>query len=398
MRRFPLEIQLKRIPSRRIFTPTWLALLLSAPSVLAAPRCELSGAAWIEGRRVGSRSPAARRVDLRSGETLQAFVAAPGKLNGRRVVFGDAGGPHRISWRGAGCPDVRIAWFTVEPRMQHENTPAPNKELSVFANAQVFGPHHGRWIGYDKLEYFESPLPRHTGWTTPFTGATPTEPRARLRAPSLLPLGVMRLKATLQLGRRAIATPGARDAPSGLISDRVFRYTFRRDDTFLGWLTSYFNVPYLFGSAGKGARNQAERYLGADCADILVAALRRSGRRSLAYSSVGELVNSLRKVSGPVEIRPCDDTPACAPPSSRLRFGSDVRPGDLLAMNYLGASELPRAWDHIVAIVEDRGPEGHPADGWLGPEDLAAETGSADGLKFSPLSSQGAIRVIVLRP
>src|SRR5207248_10608299 len=124
---------------------------------------------------------------------------------------------------------------------------------------------------------------------------------------------------TVQLDGDAtvFATPDAADS-DGMISPRVFRYTFRSGDDFLGWLSSFFNVPYLFGSAGKGARSQAERYLGADCADILVAALRRSGV-SIDYTSVADMVDALPKVKGP------------------------VRAGDLYALDYVGYdSELPR--------------------------------------------------------
>jgi len=156
-------------------------------------------------------------------------------------------------------------------------------------------------------------------------------------------------------------TPGAADAPSGQIAERVFRYTLRSDDSFLGWLSSYFNVPYLFGSAGKGARSQAERYIGADCADVLVAALRRAGRHDLEYSSVAGLADSFERVAGPAVVGAHDA------PISSLRVGADVRPGDLLALDYVGAAELPRALDHIVAFVEDRGPDG-TADGRLGPK------------------------------
>src|SRR5262249_12697008 len=139
-------------------------------------------------------------------------------------------------------------------------------------------------------------------------------------------------------------------------------------------LTSFFNVPYLFGSAGKGARAQAERYLGADCADILVAAIRRAGRRDLEYTSVGNLVDSLPRV-----------------PTSQ------ARPGDLLALDYLDFEGLPRAWDHILVLVEDRGPGGVP-DGVLGPEDLVADSGGSDGLKISTLADSGRVRIAVLRP
>jgi hypothetical protein len=73
-----------------------------------------------------------------------------------------------------------------------------------------------------------------------------------------------------------------------------------------------------------------------------------------------------------------------------------VQPGDLYALDYVGYDDLPRSWDHIVALVEDRGPDGKP-DGVLGPEDLVADSGDSRGLKFAPLAEQGHIRVEVLR-
>ena len=127
-------------------------------------------------------------------------------------------------------------------------------------------------------------------------------------------------------------------------------------------------MPYLFGSAGKGARAQAERYVGADCADVLVAALRRTGSK-MDYTSVADFVDALPKVTGP------------------------VRAGDLYALDYVGYDDLPRAWDHIVALVEDRGPDGKP-DGKPGPEDLVIDTGNADGLRWrrSPIKATCGFR------
>ena len=90
------------------------------------------------------------------------------------------------------------------------------------------------------------------------------------------------------------------------------------------------------------------------------------------------------------------DKAPCKP--TALRWGRDVKPGDLIAIDYVGADELPRAWDHIVAVVEDRGPNGAPPDGLLGPEDLVADSGSAEGLRFAPLGEQGRVRVAALRP
>lgn len=390
----------------------WLFLVLCASAAPArgAPRCELRGRPYLEGRlSVSGRAPVtssaplsalSRVVDLQFGQSLDVFLVAPGRLEGRAVLFSESGGRGRVSWVAAGCPKVDVVWSRVEPRMQHERTPAPNKDEPIYSNAVFFGPRHGAWIGFDRIEYFESPIQAREGdgWVLPVKDATPTERIALHRAADLLPLGTMRLKASVTTDAGTFATPGAEDASAGWVSDRVFRFTVRRGDGFLGWVTSFFNVPYLFGSAGKGVKSQAERYIGADCADLLVAALRRSGARQLEYSSVIDLVGRMPRVGAAREMAPCPASGDCRQPEPRLRFGSDVRPGDLLALDYIGVAELPRAWDHIVAVVEDRGPGGGPPDGLLGPEDLVADSGSAEGLKFAPLGEQGHVRVAVLRP
>ena len=376
-------------------------VVLFAREASAAPRCELGPHAWLEGRIADGSEKLARAVDARRGETLDVFVAVPGKLDGRAVVFGESGARGRVSWTGAGCPGATVSWRRVEPRMQHQATPAPNADVALYANAVIFGPKHGTWIGFDHIEYFDSPIDSPIlgtgGWTLHVADAAPTEPTARKRDTALLPFGTMRLAAAVAAGSQAAATPGAGDTPGGAIADSVFRYSFRRDDGFVGWLTSFFNVPYVFGSAGKGAKSQTERRVGADCADVLVAALRRTGARNFEYASVMYLIDHLPHVSAPAEIAACAPSSACAAATPPLHFGRDVRPGDLLALDYVGVAELPRPWDHIVAVVEDRGPNG-VADGVLGPDDLVADSGDAAGLKFAPLREQGAVRVVVLRP
>jgi hypothetical protein len=329
--------------------------------------CRLRGAPWLEGRIVGTSARATRTVDARGGQAIDVFLVAVGTRAGRRVIFSDDGAREHRPWQDC---DARAQWSRIEPRMQHTNTPAPNPSIPVYANAVMLGPDHGKWIGFDRLEYFATALPgndthRRVLDATPSTGVPRAEPWQGL--------GVMRLSVTVQLAGddTLYATPASSDS-DGMISSHVFRYTFRGGDDFLGWLGSFFNVPYLFGSAGKGARSQAERYLGADCADVLVAALRRAGVH-IDYSSVGDLVDALPRVKGP------------------------VRAGDLYALDYVGYDDLPRSWDHIVALVEDRGPDSKP-DGKPGPEDLVADSGGADGLKVAPLAEQGEVRVMVLRP
>ncbi len=367
-----------------------IASLLVASSAIAAP-CRLVGQPWLEARLSDGRL--VRSVDAKLGERVPVFVAAPAELDGKRVVLGDGGtGRVPLAEVKPRCGEPQIAWRRIEPLMEHTHTRSPNTSVTVYANAVVFGPKHGTWIGYDRLEYVETPLP-DGGPSLVVEDARPSASIAMPERPAdFARLGVMHLAATITLAGTSASTPGI-DRRDRQLDAATFRYTFRTRDDFLGWLTTFFNVPYLFGSAGKGARAQAERYVGADCADVLVAALRRSGL-PLEYSSVAELVGKLPRIAGPVELPACAPETRCA--TTPLRYGREVQPGDLVALDYVTAEELPRAWDHIVSVVEDRGP-GDAPDGLLGPEDLVADIGDRAGLKLARLGDQGHIRLVVLR-
>lgn len=374
---------------------------LTAKTALAAPICEVRGRPHLEGRVADAQSRVtSRTVDIRLGQAAEVFVVLPGRLHGRTVLFSESGAPGHTSWTESGCGPIETVWKRVEPRMAHRETPSPNPSIQVYANAVVFGPKHGKWIGYDKLEYFETLLPIEgiSGLRYAVRDAQPTEAQ-ETRLTGQEGLGTMRLAATVRWNGAEYATPDVRDV-DGTVSDAVFRYTVRSGDGFLGWLTSYFNVPYVFGSAGEKSRNQTERYVGADCADILVGALHRAGLRQIAYSNVGGVMDQLSKRTVPARITACDPVKldACTNVSEPpLRFGADVLPGDILAVDYTGARELPRAWDHIVVLIEDRGPNGIP-DGVLGPHDLVADSGDELALKFAPLNQQGNVRVQAARP
>lgn len=379
--------------SRTAVLVSIVAVIAGGPRLArAAPRCELSGAPWLGGRVSGGTDRLARQVDVRAGAAVDVHLVTPGRLDGRAVIFSDAGDPGQVSWSAAGCPKVQVHWRRVEPRMQHVETAAPDPDLPIYANAEMFGASHGRWIGRDRLEYFETPLPAGDDrWTITVRDARPSdEALAAARPEAYRDLGTMRLAAAITPGEGLPrATPGAEDAPRGEISGRVFRYSVRDGDGLFGWLTSYFNVPYVFGSAGVGAHSQAERRVGADCADLIVAGLRRAGRRDLAYTSVAGLIGALVRVVGPLEVR-ADGEPI----ASQLYA---PRPGDVLALDYIDVAALPRAWDHVVVFAVDHGPDGGPADGRLGPDDLVADIGDARGLKFAPLRGQGDVRIMALR-
>lgn len=345
----------------------------------AADPCRLRGQPFVE------TATGARTLDLRRGEEGRLFFSVPVWVGANQAVLSESGLAGRTPY--AACPEARVKWQRVEPLMEHTHTRAPNADIAIYANAVVFGPHHGTWIGFDRIEETTTDLPEDTPVLT-VRDATPSASGNAIDRGAYAGLGVMRVTAEVVLAERRAR------APADL--EHAFRYTVRADDGFVGWLTTFFNVPYLFGSAGKGVRAQAERYYGADCADVLVAALRRSGLR-IEYTSVGGLIDAMKRIGAPIELVPCGEPPKSGCGLTPLRWGTDVRAGDLLALDYVGSDALPRPWDHVVALIEDRGPGGR-ADGVFGSEDLIADSGDREGLKFQRLAEQGHVRVQVLRP
>ena len=111
---------------------------------------------------------------------------------------------------------------------------------------------------------------------------------SRSSAPVLAGVGTMafQVAATLPDGSR-LSTPGLEAVKYGGLTRAVHRVTFRRDDTYLGYLTELFNTPYIFGSAGPDGRNQTDLLIGSDCADLAVYGQRRLGRKVAYTSSYG---------------------------------------------------------------------------------------------------------------
>lgn len=333
-------------------------------------------------------------VEARRGETVRLFAA----VRRGRSWFSDA---PRIWVRGRtvttkplaslGAPE--ITWHLVEPRQHHQTTPAPNPGNPAYSNSVLFGPMHGKWLGYDTIEYTQTPLPQRGGTLT-ITRAQPTNRKFAVHQG----LGTVRYAVSIRSASGENHSPNATTLGRGGIKTSVRRVSFRRGDDAVGWLTSFFNVPNVFGSAGKGRRHQTELHQGADCADVLVGAFRKAGA-TLPYTSVAGLYRHADVITdklyatsdGIYEIGP-DGQPG---KPVRLRFGEDVRPGDLVTIDYAMLLVTRRSWDHIGMIGDDAGTKGiwDPADGLL-------HMGYLYGLEHTPLRDQGraVIQVIRLKP
>lgn len=328
-------------------------------------------------------------VDARLGEVVEAAVVlverdgsvlAPPTV--ARVAL-ENGRAARIA--GAWPDSARVVLVRVEPRLLHVDTPPPNAGEPAFSNSVLFGPRHGTWLGYDTLEYVATPF-----GTEPSVTLRDARPTTR-EHDTAGGAGALWVAARVSLpDGTELRTPDETSRDRLGLSARVARVTFRTGDDYLGWLSTYFNVPNLFGSQGS----QVDRWVGADCADVLVGALRASGQR-VRYASVAG-IGGLADALGP-ELRLGEDAVVRDADGAAhvLRWGSDVRPGDLVAIDYTDdpTGMLPRAWDHIGALVRDS-PVGQP--GVLdGADVLRHVTGL--GLRDQPLRSQGAIRIRLWR-
>lgn len=339
-----------------------LAIASLLPAAAAAQPLTARVVAQTTSRPVWSTSA----VQARVGEpvTLTVMTSARGRLS-------------------ALPPGATVRWRRVTPRTEHRDFPSPNPGISSFSNAVLFGPRHGRWIGYDRLEYESAPL-AHDAATLTVRNAGDEHGGAGsswYAADVTLPDGT------------ALRTPDETTVDRQGLSPTVLRVSYRSGDDYLGWLSTYFHVTSVFGSnGGTDATHQTDRYTGADCADVLIGGLRASGMRAVRYTSVAGIHEYAVAQSGVLRVE--EDGGVRAPDGAvALRWGSDVRPGDLVTIDYAedGGNSLPRAWDHIGALVADAN-----GDGVLDGSDTLRHEGSR-GLTDTPLRHAGAMRVVLWR-
>ncbi len=285
--------------------------------------------------------------------------------------------------------DAHVRWLRVEPRLMHTSTPSPNPDIPSFSNAVLTGPRHGAWLGYDTLEYDTMDL-------APSESIVIEGARARLSAahPSAPIHDVHGGAGSIWLAAVVTLPDGSTlSTPDGTSTDRfglergVMRVSFRTGDDYLGWLSTYFNVPNLFGSSGGRGDHQTDRYVGADCADVLVGGRRAMGER-FAYASVAGISTYATPITDAFE-QTIDGVE-----STVVRWGTDIAPGDLVTIGYENPgddAQLPRTWDHIGTLVRDA-----DGDGVLSAGDVLRHMG-LPGLADQPLAIHGHVRLRVYR-
>ena len=291
----------------------------------------------------------------------------------------------------AALGSLRWRWYRVEPRPHHVNTPPPNKGNKAYSNAVLFGKSHGKWLGYDTIEYKESLIPKAHGPSISPSRARPTHPRVDVNGG----LGTMRYKVQLEVEGQTLSSHGMESLITGGISPKVMRLTFRSGDDLVGHLRGFFNVPNVFGSGGHGRRHQTDRYQGADCADVIIGAVRAAGY-PMPYTSVAGLKRFARPVTERLLLTKKGITYADGPRKGQaavVPFGrGGVRPGDLMLIDYYGFNGSPRSWDHIAVVDRDLG-----ARGRFDPEDPVLHMGYLYGLTVEQARGEAPAYVRFLR-
>lgn len=162
---------------------------------------------------------------------------------------------------------VKVVWYKVEPTR--------GKDDKGFSNEQWIlkdGKAEKVWA-WDTLRYQEFVWDTSDSWTR-IANVCPVQ---------LDPheFGTMRFKVEVTCHGQRAASPGA-EKPEKDGEIKAHRVSVRGNsgNDLLDWACSFFNLPYIWGSASvtkKDRDHQAEKYIGADCADFVVCAARRAG-------------------------------------------------------------------------------------------------------------------------
>jgi hypothetical protein len=334
-------------------------------------------------------------TEARSDQEAQLAAVVVARRGKQRVVLVPDGvdrlvlGGRKVGARGRAPLDAKsIRWITVEPHGFRKSKSANGATSTFYSNVSTESLTFGTWLGYDTVDYFEHVL-FERGDAIIAAAIVPSDTGA-VQVPGL---GTLRYKVEVELadGQRA-ASPGIEATDAYGVLPSVHRVSIRAGDDFLGQLSGYLLVPEVFGSAGPGKNHQTDRFVGADCADVMVGAERRRGKQ-LPYTNVAGLPSYAKQIVGNRELD------AQGKPDTEI---SGVQRGDLIRIDYGGAlrGHTPRGWDHVAALWEDKSDPNGPAkggpDGKLDGFDLVIHVGHPR-LVIEPLARQSPATIDVLR-
>ena len=129
-------------------------------------------------------------------------------------------------------------------------------------------------------------------------------------------------EATLKNGK-VIKSKGIKNVERKGLSPKVFRVSYMLDKSYIGYLTTFFNVPGIFGSMPYQSRN----YIGVDCADVLVATSKVMNKaKNTKNYNVVMLVDKF-KIKKKFKI-------VNGKPNKKLTWEKEFKKGDFIAVKY----------------------------------------------------------------
>lgn len=291
--------------------------------------------------------------------TIQARVA-DGHWTKDKAVYPLKG--QSIALRVDAVRGAQTRWFQIVPDVS-----------KYYKNANFpWDPEPYKWIGLSKIDYYRRELVEFRGrWEIePFAGTagdrTPVSKGIPESSFYLPDVGSFWFQVEVEKGGKIRRSPGIEDSDKKGLSPRVFRVSIRDGASYLGYLTTFFNVPGVFGSVPYKSNN----YIGVDCCDALVAAYGRWKNATFKRNySVSMLVTHWPKRT--------EFDLTGGRPDHTILWGKDVYPGDLIAVKYRGA----RSYQHIGALCKDA-----DKDGLLGADDMVLHAGP-QSLAYACLSA-----------
>jgi hypothetical protein len=334
---------------------------------------------WVAATASAGAAQSARLLgadELAAWRAIRPSLAIRAQIDGGRVsakrAFAIARG-QRLTLSLKAKQGAAIRWYLVLPDLTRN-----------YANAAPpWEPNAYTWTGMDAIGYFQIELAdlRDRAEIEPFAGSAIRDALTALTNANGFyhaDVGTFWFAADASNDGRSARTRGAADVTDRGIAAEVTRVTVRTDSSYVGTLEGFYNVAGLFGSTTY----QAARHIGADCADILMAADAEWRRKPLAANpNVQQLTQKLHKV---VKLDVVDGAP-----SQALRWGEAIEPGDFIAVKYEGFKKFV----HVGALASD-----DDGDGVLSAKDLILHAGP-DPLHMTRLGD-GAFdgEVVILRP
>jgi hypothetical protein len=261
------------------------------------------------------------------------------KWSEKRAIYPLKG--QRITLKVDEVPGGKIRWLRIQPDLSttYKNANHPHEKNPY------------KWVGFGKIRYLKKELTRYRGkweiqpfednkslWAKTWSSVNKLGKQYSTGQRYHEDVGSFWFQVEVEKDGRILRSYGIEDSGKRGLSPKVFRVSVRDGGGYLGYLTTFFNVPGVFGSTPY----QCHNYIGVDCADVLVAAYGQWKNTTITKDyCVATLVDCLPKVA--------EFSLIGGSPGKKLRWGKDLYSGDIVAVRYGGR----KRYQHIGALSGD---------------------------------------------